>query len=130
MAKKYKQFSKKQFEWELRAMRLGRVTDITEELLNEGKDIWERVYSVSTRNKSVDVIVFSSVDMRTSHVRDHGADMVRIVLRWKTKRGNVYKKVQHRERIETLFKNLRASIETAQSEVFNLNFKEFYKEVV
>lgn len=125
MAKEYYKFGKKHFEWELRSMRLGVVTDITDELLDEGKNIWERVYSISTKNKSVDVIVFSSIDMRTDFVRDHGADMVRVVLRWKTKRGYVYKKVQHRERIKTLFNNLKVTIEGAQSQVFDLSFNEF-----
>jgi len=129
MAKKYKQFSKKQFEWELRNMNLGWMKDITEEWLASGNETWERIYSISTKNKSVDIIIFSSVDMRTNHVREHGADMVRVVLRWKTKHGDVFKKVQHRERIETLFKNLNATIKEAQSQVFDLNFKEFSKAV-
>lgn len=126
--KKYYKFSKKHFEWELMNMKLGWVEDITQQWIEEGHHTWERIYRISTKNKSVDIIIFSSIDMNTNYVRDNGDDAVRVILRWKTKHGYVYKRVGKNYRIKTLFKNLRRNIEEAQSKVFNLNFKEFTKD--
>lgn len=132
MANYYK-FSRKHFEYELKGIlirnRLGFMNDITEEWLAEGKESWERIYKISTKNKSVDIILFSSIDIRTNEVRDNGADRVRVILRWKTKKGDVFKKVHHHNRLETLFKNLEWSIGNAQKEVFELKYTEFSKVV-
>lgn len=126
----YYQFCKKQFEYELRNMDQGWMEDITEQWMTEGHETWERIYKMSTKNKSVDIIIFSSVDMRTNHVRDNGADAVRVILRWKTKKGYVYKRIGKNYRVRNLFKNLKGNLEQAHSQVFNLNFKEFTPEVV
>ncbi|MDF2534207.1 MAG: hypothetical protein K0R18_364 [Bacillales bacterium] len=121
----YYQFCKKQFEYELRNMGLGWMEDITEAWLEEGNESWERIYRISTKNKSVDIIIFSSLDMRTNHVRDNGADAVRTIIRWKTKHGFIYKRIGKNYRVRNLFRNLQGTIKEAQSQVFNLNFKEF-----
>ena len=127
----YYKFSRKHFEFELKGIlirnRMGFMQDITEEWLSEGNETWERIYKVSTKNKSVDIILFSSIDIRTNNVRDNGADRVRVVLRWKTKNGPVYKKIHHHNRLDTLFKNLECTIKKLQTEVFNLNYREFAK---
>lgn len=129
----YYQFTKKHFEYELKGIlirnRMGFMQDITEEWLAEGNSAWERIYKISTKNKSVDIILFSSIDIRTDSVRDNGTDRVRVITRWKTKNGPVYKKIHHHNRLETLFKNLEITIKNIQSEVFNLNYKEFTKAV-
>lgn len=133
MARQYYQFSKKHFEYGVRNFliknRLGFMKDITEEYIAEGNDTWERVYSISTRNRAVDILVYSSVDIKTDYVREHGDDAVRLVLRWKTRNGYVYKRIAKHLRIETLFQNMKESVEKAQNSVFNLNYKEFSKEV-
>lgn len=130
---KYYQFGKKHFEFGVRDFliksKLGFMKDITEQYIAEGNHTWEHIYSVSTANKSVDILIFSSVDMRTGYVREHGDDAVRIVLRWKTKNGYRYKKVTKHLRIETLFNNMEKSITATQSEVFKLNYGEFSEKV-
>jgi hypothetical protein len=133
MARQYYQFGKKHFEFGVREFliknRLGFLKDVTQDYIAEGGATWERIYTISTRNKSVDIVVFSSVDMRTDYVREHGDDAVRIVMRWKTKNGYVYKRISKHLRIQTLFQNMHKAIAEAQNQVFNLNYKEFYKEV-
>jgi len=133
MSAKYYQFSKKHFEYELREI-LKRnkskfMDDITDQWLAQGNETWERIYKISTRNKAVDIILFSSVDMRTNKVREVGGDAVRVVVRWTTKYGTYFKKVAKHYRIETLFKNLEETIVLAKENVFNLNIKQFTKEV-
>lgn len=129
--RKYYQFGRKHFEYEMRGLliknKLGFMEDITDELSLEGP-LWERVYKVSTKNKSLDIIVYSSVDIRTNYVRENSMDAVRLVLRWKTKSGYVYKKISKHLRIETLFFNIKKSLIEANKEVFNLNYREFAKE--
>ena len=131
--KRYYKYTKKHFEWGVRNFlienKLGFLKDITEEYINEGNETWERVYSISTRNRAVDILVYSSVDIRTNQTRDYGDDAVRLVLRWKTKNGYVYKRIAKHLRIETLFQNMKKSVEKAQNSVFNLNYREFSKEV-
>ena len=133
MARQYYQFGKKHFEFGVREFlinnRLGFLKDITDEYIAEGNNTWERIYTISTRNRSVEILVFSSVDIRTDFVREHGDDCIRLVLRWKTKNGYVYKRIAKHLRIQTLFQNMQKSISEAQKSVFNLNYKEFYKEV-
>lgn len=133
MARQYYKFSKKHFEYGVRNFliknRLGFMKDITEEYIAEGNDTWERVYSISTRNRAVDILVYSSVGIKTDYVREHGDDAVRLVLRWKTRNGYVYKRIAKHLRIKTLFQNMRESVEKAQNSVFNLNYSDFSKEV-
>lgn len=134
MSIKYYQFSKKHFEYELREI-LKRnkskfMDDITEEWIKEGNVTWERIYKISTKNRAVDIILFSSIDMRTNKVRESGGDAVRVVIRWTTKNGPYFKKVAKHYRIETLFKNLEETILLTKENVFNLNIKQFTKEVI
>jgi len=133
MSSKYYQFSEKHFIYELKGIlirnKAGFMEDITDEWIKEGNEIWERVYKISTRNKSVDIILFSSVDMRTHKVRENGGDAVRVILRWRTKNGNFYKRVAKHYRLNTLFKNLEETLLTTKENVFNLNSKEFKKKV-
>jgi hypothetical protein len=130
MSERYYQFSKKHFEYELRGLliknKAGFLNDVTEEIDKESEfDIWEHVYSITTKNKSVDILVFSSVSRKTGKVRDKGSDAVRLVLRWKTRNGNVYKSLGKHYRIKTLFKNLEKTILETQEKVFDLNWDNF-----
>jgi hypothetical protein len=133
MAKQYYQFSKKHFEYGVKGIlinkRAGFLEDITDEWLNSGKETWERIYKISTKNRAVDIIIFSSIDMRTNEVREIGADAVRVVTRWTTRRGELFKRVGKHLRIKTLFNNLEKSILKAQGEVFGLNPDEFYSTI-
>lgn len=131
--RQYYQFGKNHFEYGVREFliknKLGFLKDITDDYIADGGITWERIYTISTSNRSVEIMVFSSVDIRTSHVREHGDDAVRLVLRWKTRNGYVYKRLAKHLRIKTLFSNMQKTVETAQNSVFNLNYKEFAKEV-
>jgi hypothetical protein len=131
--RQYYQFGKKHFEFNVREFlitnKLGFLKDITEQYIVDGGNTWERIYTISTTNKSVEIMVFSSIDMRTNFVRDNGEDAVRLVLRWKTKNGYVYKKLAKHLRINTLFNNMHKTIQNAQNSVFNLKYNEFFREV-
>lgn len=133
MARQYYQFGKKHFEYGVRGFlienKLGFLKDITQDYIAEGNVTWERVYTISTRNKSVEILVFSSVDMRTDFAREYGDDAVRLVMRWKTRNGYVYKRISKHLRIQTLFQNMHKAVAQAQNQVFNLNYGEFSKEV-
>lgn len=133
MSRKYYQFGKKHFEYGVREFlinnKLGFLKDVTQDYIEERGSTWERIYTVSTKNRSVDIMIFSSIDMRTNYVREHGDDAVRIVMRWKTKNGYVYSKVAKHLRINTLFNNMYKSIEQAQNRVFNLKYSDFYKNI-
>jgi hypothetical protein len=131
--RQYKQFGEKQFLFNVRDFliknKLGYMKEVTQDYIADGGMTWEKIYTVSTANKSVEIIIFSSIDIRTGYVREHGDDAVRMVLRWKTKNGYVYKSLGKHLRIETLFNNMQKTITKAQQSVFNLNYKEFTKEV-
>ena len=130
--KRFYQYGKKHFEFELRRLlfknKMGSMEEITEDFSRENYTE-ERIYKIKTKNPSVSIIVFSSVDIKTNFTRDIGADAVRIVLEWKTKNGFVYKKVGKHLRIDTLFNNVEKSLLKAKNEIFNLNYKEFQKKI-
>ena len=130
--KRFYQYGKKHFEFELRRLlfknKIGSMEEITEEFSKENYTE-ERIYKIKTKNPSVSIIVFSSVDIKTNFTREIGADAVRIVLEWKTKNGFVYKKVGKHLRIDTLFNNVEKSLLKAKGEIFNLNYKEFQKKI-
>lgn len=122
----YKRYSKKQFEYFLRGLlienKLGFLSDVT----NQHKS-WEYIYEVTTRNRAVSIIIFSSVDMRTNKTRDNGNDRVRIIMRWKTKKGDVYKRIARHNRLETLFDNVKSTL--LNLNVFNLNYEDFNQQL-
>jgi hypothetical protein len=118
-------FSRRHFEFELRGVLIreqaGYLTDITNEWIQEGNATWERIYRISTQNKSCDIIVFSSVDMRTDSVRENGDDRVRLVMRWKTRNGYRFRRIARHNRLRTLFDNVKDSILVAKHHVFSLS---------
>jgi hypothetical protein len=120
----YKRYTKKQFEFLLRGLlidnKLGFLNDVT----SEHSNTWEYIYEVSTRNPSVKIIIFSSVDKRTEKTRDNGDDRVRLIMRWTNRKGeHVYKRLARHNRIDTLFNNVKSTLLNAK--VFNLDLKEF-----
>lgn len=128
MASTYQRFSRREFEYRVRGILIrnnsGWLKDITEEWQENEGVTRERIYKVSTANRAVDIIIFSSVDNGTLHTRKKGRDAVRVVLRWTTSKGPVYKSIAKHPRISTLFKNLEKSIKKCEKP-FNLNMKEF-----
>lgn len=133
MAANYRVFSKAQFEYELKGIlarnRLGvwNFAEITSEI-SSIIPINEYVYSLPTRNPSVQIILFSSVDSRTGKTREKGSDAVRVVLRWKTRSGNVYKRIGKHLRVETLFANMERTILSEANSSLQLNYREFVPE--
>ena len=130
--KRFYEYGKKHFEFELRRLlfknKIGSMEEITEDFSEESYTE-ERIYKIKTKNPSVSIIVFSSVDIKTNFTREIGADAVRIVMEWKTKNGFVYKKIGKHLRIDTLFNNVEKSLLKAKAEIFNLNYKEFQKKI-
>jgi hypothetical protein len=133
MAIRYKSYGKKQFKFELVSIciknNIGFVTDITDEFIAEGQETWERIYKIQTKNPAVSILIFSSVDMRTNYTREIGSDAVRVVMKWETKKGNLYKKIAKHYRVQNLFQNLKGTLTEACSQIFSLNGKEFVSEV-
>lgn len=131
MSREYYQFGRKHFEFEVRNFliknRLGFLKDITQQYIEEGNETWENIYTISTGNKSVEILVYSSIDIRTGYVREHGDDAVRMVLRWKTRNGYVYKKLGKHLRIRTLFNNMEKTVKSVRPTIFNLKYNEFSK---
>lgn len=129
MAKFYK-FSKKQFEYKLRDLlitnKLGFMEEITEQWIEENNYSAEYIYQISTKNKSVKIIVFSSISIHEDKARKCGEDAVRLVLQWKTKNGYVYKKLAKHYRLETLFNNVYKTLKDIN--VFDLKYKNFSKD--
>lgn len=125
-ASSYKKFGKKEFEYMLRYSCIKHQLGFMQEV-SEKWDSWEHIYEVSTKNKAVDILIFSSVDIRTSYTRDKGSDAVRVVIRWNTKNGPVFKRLAKHKRIETLFDNLSTTLLTTKQTVFNLKYSEFKK---
>lgn len=131
--KKYYEFSKKHFEYELRGICIRNKfkvpVDITEEHKAEGGDTWEYIYKIQTKNPAVSIIIFSSVSIKTSKVRENGADAVRVVLKWETRKGTKYKAVHTHYRIKTLFNNLENTLVKEIATVFNLTPSEFVEAI-
>jgi hypothetical protein len=127
--REYYKFSKKHFEYELKGITIRNKFKspilYTEEYINLGNETWEHIYLLPTKNKSVDILIYSSIDVNTNKVRDNGSDAVRVVLRWSTKNGFVFKAIHTHYRLKTLFNNLERTIINTQSQVFDLNYKEF-----
>ena len=130
---RYKKYTKNDFENQLRGVlytnRCGFLKEITQEWIAEGNYSAEYIYEVSTKNKAVKIIIFSSVTMEGKKVRDIGADAVRVVMRWNTRKGSVYKKLAKHYRLNTLFNNLTKTLVEAQANVFNLKYDEFTAQV-
>ena len=130
MANEYYKYSQKHFEYELKGILLRNKAGFVEDITNEfNGEVQEHVYKVSTANRAVSILIYSSVSVQANKVRDIATDAVRIVLRWKTKYGYMYKRICKHYRLKTLFGNLERTIIEAQQQVFNLKWNEFRKEV-
>lgn len=141
MAKKYRSYSKKEFEFKIREIyRINnlfcKLVDVTERV-GEIVPVYEHVYSVPTKSSAVALLIYSSVDIRNARTREIGSDAVRIVMQWTIKKRNdegqviatkrVYRKVAKHLRIDTLFQNLEKTILSNYSTT-DLKYKEFTAE--
>jgi hypothetical protein len=125
----YYKFTRKHFEYELRGIlitnRLGKMLDYTDDFIAQGNQTFEKIYKLKSPNPAVEVLVYSSVDVNENKVRSKGADAVRVVLCWNTKKGKRYKRVAKHLRIDTLFKNLEKTLLGLREEVFDLKWADF-----
>lgn len=133
MTKQYYQFSKKQFEYDLKGIcfrnNFRTPINYTEEHRNEGGETWEHIYKIQTKNPAVAVLIYSSVDVNTNYVREKGGDAVRVVVRWNTRNGARYKAAATHYRIKTLFENLEKTLVREISAAFNLTPGEFVEAI-
>lgn len=129
MGSNFARYSRKRFEYELSRIKkentdcVGYWKDITEEIRKEQVDfeVWEYIYSYMTKNISVQVLIFSSVDSRYNCTRDYGKDAVRLVYKWKTKNGFLYKRIGRHNRTERLFELIEKTIVESCNNVFNMD---------
>jgi len=99
--------------------------EASDELATHENPIWEYVYRFRLRNPSVNIVIYSSIDKRSQTTRSCGADAVRLIYEWRTKRGVVYRKIAKRNRVEGLFENLQLSLVGGSEKCFKLDFSEF-----
>lgn len=117
---KFKVFTKAKFEYELSRIRRENNLSCWKDVTDEFPDSLEYIYSIPLEIGGLSILIFSSVDVRTDTTRDNGSDAVRVVYRWKTKNGDLYKHISKHTRIDTLFLNLEKSI------MNNYDVKSFY----
>ena len=126
---KYKAFWKYEFEKILNSLVKKEMIIGWHETAKELQDIeipiWEYVYRIKLKNRAASIIVYSSIDKQTDRSRRSGKDAVRIIYEWHTKNGLIYSKIVNRNRIESLFGNMRHSIIKASNECFDLGKRSF-----
>jgi hypothetical protein len=129
----YYNFSKAKFEYELKGIsirnKFSSFVDVTDRLRNIENNLLERVYFLTTKNKSVGVLIYSSIDLRTDRVREKGSDAIRLVLVWETKKGNLYKKIAKHLRVTSIFNNLENTLIKVNNDSSNLKVWEFVKDL-
>ncbi len=109
-------YSQNKFERELIRIRINNGLlswkEITESFNQKhGEPIsLEHIYSFPTRNRFVQIVIFSSVDTRNHQSRNKNTDAVRVIYEWSTRKGPIYKRIDKHLRINTLFINLEKTI--------------------
>jgi len=88
-----------------------------------------RVYIFPSKNKAVQVIIFSSVDIKSEKVREVGNDAVRLVYNRTTRNGVMYKKIGKHYRVESLFNNLEGTLDKALNDVFKLELDGWKRDI-
>jgi len=86
------------------------------------------VYKFSLLNKSVSIIIYSSIEKQNDRTRDNATDAVRIVYEWTTKDGKKYSKIARHYRTESLLTNMSQSITAASIQCFALGEFEWVEE--
>lgn len=133
--KKYIKYTKKNYEFNFMTWRkqhkIGEFFDTQPDLIRNGYPVNEVVYVVRTHRRDLNILIYTSIDVRNEKVRTKGSDAVRVVLVWKNKNTGkrYYRKVKKHLRITTLFDNLENTITSTlkylKSPEFNFHdFKE------
>ncbi len=120
----YKPYWKSEFEKCLTATKgngnLLRWEEISDSLSTSTHRVWEFVYRFHLKNRSASIIVYSSVYKKTEQSRDANSDAVRIVYEWRTGNGVLYAKIARKNRIDSLFQNLRDELISASEKCYDL----------
>lgn len=128
MASNYVKYSKPQYEYNLNSWKrqriIGDFLDTQPDLVRNGYNVNEVVYVVRTHRKDLNILIYTSIDIRSDRVREKGSDAVRVVLVWKnSKTGQrYYRKVKKHLRIKTLFNNLEDTLKSTLAEVRSPSF--------
>jgi hypothetical protein len=126
-------YDRKGFEYEVRGICIkekpGFFNDLTEDLMLIAPDrVDQRVYAITTKNKSVDYIIYSGISTETNETLE-SFEKVNVVMRWKTRSGIMYKTVASAPRNEDMFKVISDGIVAAKDTIFKLDFKSFTKDL-
>lgn len=81
----------------------------------------EYVYLIKTKNRAVDIIVYSSISREKDKTRACGQDAVRLVYKWSTKNGLLYKKIHKNYRTGNFFNNFEKCLKKAIEDTINLD---------
>ena len=126
---KYRSFWRSEFERLLSSLanqsNLLYWEEVSNKINNSDIETYEFVYKFKLKNKSVCILIFSSIDKKTDKTRDVGSDAIRMVYEWNTKNGLIYKRIAKRNRVENSFNNVRESLLNASENCFNLKGREF-----
>lgn len=114
MKKYYVEFSREEFERKLKGIQylLGfdDFKDITSELEECGKTIFERVYELELLNQRIRI--YSTIDVRTDCTREVGNDKVKLISIVTNGDGKFkYCNLGKHVRIHTLFDNMKKTLE-------------------
>ncbi len=111
---KYQSYWKSQFEAFLSELSnhpsLSPWREVSRKIQDETMPIQEYVYELSIDDSASSIIIFSSVDKSSDRTRALGSDAVRVIQVWHTKKGPIYRKIQKRLRVSSLFENLTQTI--------------------
>lgn len=92
----------------------SRWRDATGKLRENGKNVWEHVYIIPTKNPSVSIVIYSSISYTENGngtTRDEGQDAVRVDVMCKSEeKGIQNKKIKRHYRTQGLFDNLKQTI--------------------
>ena len=131
--RRYVEFSAEKFKYELfqmyKSKKIGAFQDVQPDLFRNGYTVNEVVYMIRTNRKNINILVYTSIDVRPkgvsgrNTVRVKGSDAVRVVVVIKEATGKrKYKKVHKHLRISTLFSNLETTLENVSNEINNGDF--------
>lgn len=119
--KKYKSFTKSQFEFYLiqnksKIAHLKGWREISDEI-SEDIQINEYVYEYKTTNSVGFVMVFSSIGKDDGKAREKGEDAVRLVYRWNIKGCSKYHAIATKYRVKRFFTNFKEVLGNTEKDI-------------
>lgn len=90
----------------------------------------EYIYTMRTPCKTIDILIYSSVDKRTNFMRQTGKDAVRLVYRARLQDGSfAYRRIGKHLRTKKLFVNMRKTLLKAYHGARRLDFSKFTRNI-